>query len=168
MRYSNIDYFEIVNGTDVGVSLYTQGCMRHCRGCFNQAAWDLDGGEQYTIEFRDKIVAACCRPGIKRFSILGGEPLLERNKDELMTLCSLIKEANPYIKIWVYTGALYEDIKEDWLEFLQYFVDVLVDGPFEIDKRDITLPFRGSSNQRVIDVRKSIFEGKVINYFREE
>lgn len=164
MRYSGIEYFEITNGQDVGVSLFTQGCNRHCKGCFNSEAWDLDGGEQYTIEFRDKIVEACCRPGIKRFSILGGEPLLERNKDELMTLCSLIKEANPYIKIWVYTGALYEDIKEDWLEFLQYFVDVLVDGPFEIDKRDITLPFRGSSNQRIIDVKKSIFEGKVVLY----
>ena len=162
MRYSNIDYFEIVNGTDVGVSLYTQWCPRHCKGCFNQQAWDFDGGEKYTIEFRDKIVAACCRPGIKRFSILGGEPLLERNKDELMTLCSLIKEANPHIKIWVYTGDIYENVKDDWLEFFQYFVDVLVDGPFEIDKRDITLPFRGSSNQRIIDIKKSIFEGKVI------
>ena len=79
-----------------------------------------------------------------------------------MTLCSLIKEANPHIKIWVYTGDIYENVKGDWLEFFQYFVDVLVDGPFEIDKRDITLPFRGSSNQRIIDIKKSIFEGKVI------
>ena len=162
MSYSNIDYFEIVNGTDVGVSLYTQGCPRHCKGCFNQQAWDFNGGNEYTIEVRDNIVKACCRPGIKRFSILGGEPLLERNKDELMTLCSLIKEANPHIKIWVYTGDIYENVKDDRLEFFQYFVDVLVDGPFEIDKRDITLPFRGSSNQRIIDIKKSIFEGKVI------
>lgn len=164
MRYSNIEYFEIVNGIDVGVSLYTQGCERHCKGCFNTAAWDLDGGEEYTTELRDKVVKACCRPGIKRFSILGGEPLLERNKDELMTLCSLIKEANPDIKIWVYTGNIYEDIKETWLEFLQSSVDVLVDGPFEIDKRDITLPFRGSFNQRIIDIPKSIDEGKVVLY----
>lgn len=162
MRYSNIENFEIVNGKDVGVSFYTQGCPRHCKGCFNSQAWDFDGGEQYTIEVRDELVSMCTRPGIKRFSILGGEPLLERNKDELMVLCSLIKEANPDIKIWVYTGALYEDIKNDWLEFLQYYVDVLVDGPFEIDKRDITLKFRGSSNQRIIDVKKSIFEGKVV------
>ena len=162
MRYSNIDYFEIVNGTDVGVSLYTQGCPRHCKGCFNQQAWDFDGGEKYTIEFRDKIVAACCRPGIKRFSILGGEPLLERNKDELMTLCSLIKEANPHIKIWVYTGDIYENVKDDWYELLYNYVDVLVDGPYVDSKRDLRLKFRGSSNQRVIDVRKSIFEGKVV------
>lgn len=162
MRYSNIDYFEIVNGTDVGVSLYTQGCLRHCRGCFNQEAWDLTGGEQYNIEFRDQIIAACCRPGIKRFSILGGEPLLDRNRDELMSLCSLIKEANPYIKIWLYTGNTYEDIKDEWSDLLEYFIDVLVDGPFEIDKKDITLPFRGSANQRVIDIPKTINEGKII------
>ena len=168
MRYSNIENFEIVNGADVGVSFYTQGCMRHCKGCFNQQAWDLDGGKPYTDEVRDSIVKACSRPGIKRFSILGGEPLLDRNKEELIKLCSLVKEVNPDIKIWVYTGDIYENVKNSWLEFFQYYVDVLVDGPFELDKRDITLAFRGSSNQRVIDVRKSIFEGKVINYFREE
>ena len=162
MRYSNIEYFEIVNGTDVGVSLYTQGCPRHCKGCFNEEAWDLDGGEKYTIEFRDKIIAACCRPGIKRFSILGGEPLLERNRDELMALCSLIKEANPYIKIWVYTGNTYEELGSEWNEFLEYYVDFLVDGPFEITLKDLTLPFRGSSNQRIIDIKASIDTGETI------
>jgi anaerobic ribonucleoside-triphosphate reductase activating protein len=162
MRYSNIEYFEIVNGTDVGVSLYTQGCPKHCKGCFNEEAWDFNGGEKYTIEFRDKIIAACCRPGIKRFSILGGEPLLERNRDELMALCSLIKEANPYIKIWVYTGNTYEELSSEWNEFLENYVDFLVDGPFEITLKDLTLPFRGSSNQRIIDIKASIDTGDTV------
>lgn len=168
MRYSNIDYFEIVNGTDVGVSFYTQGCLRRCKGCFNQAAWDLEGGKLYTVEVRDDIVAACSRPGIKRFSILGGEPLLEQNREELMALCALVKEASPNIKIWLYTGAYYEDIEFFWNEFLENNIDVLVDGPFELDKRDITIKFRGSTNQRVIDVKRTINEGKIINYFEEE
>lgn len=152
MRYSNIEYFEVCNGVDVGVSLYTQGCAKHCKGCFNQQAWDFDGGEKYTEEFKLEVVSACCRPGIKRFSILGGEPLIERNRQELLDLCSEIKECNPYIKIWLYTGNVYEDIKDDWSDLLNY-VDVLVDGPFEVDKRDITLQFRGSSNQRVINLK---------------
>lgn len=168
MRYSNIDYFEIVNGTDVGVSFYTQGCMRHCKGCFNQVAWDLDGGKLYTDEVRDNIVKACSRPGIKRFSILGGEPLLDRNEMDLIKLCALVKEVNPDIKIWIYTGDTFENIKGRWLNLLQYYVDVLVDGPFELDKRDITIKFRGSTNQRVIDVKRTINEGKIINYFEEE
>jgi anaerobic ribonucleoside-triphosphate reductase activating protein len=162
MRYSNIDYFEIVNGTDVGVSFYTQGCPHHCPGCFNKETWDFDGGEAYTIEFRDKIVAACCTPGIKRFSILGGEPLIERNRDELMTLCSLIKEANPYIKIWVYSGNTFEVLKEEWSDFFELFVDVLVDGPFIQEKKDKRLKFRGSTNQRIIDIKQSLERGEVI------
>ena len=164
MRYSNIDTFEIVNGTNVGVSLYTQGCNRHCEGCFNSQAWDLDGGELYTIEARDKIIEACCRPGIKRFSIVGGEPLLDRNKDELISLCSLVKEANPDIKIWVYTGDTYENVKDEWNDLLEPFVDVLVDGPFILEQRDITLPFKGSSNQRLIDIKKTLDRGEIVIY----
>ena len=162
MRYSGIDEFEIVNGKDIGVSFYTQGCYRHCKGCFNEAAWDLDGGMEYTTDVRDKIVNLWSRAGIKRFSIVGGEPLLERNREEIMALCSLVKKANPDIKNRVYNGNVYEAIKDKWLEFFQYYVDVLVDGPFILDQRDITLPFRGSSNQRSIGVRKSIIEGKVV------
>lgn len=162
MRYSEIDNFEIVNGIDVGVSFYTQGCERHCKGCFNETAWDLDGGKEYTIEVRDNIISMCSRPGIKRFSILGGEPLLERNKEELLSLCSLVKEANRDIKIWLYTGDVYENIKDGWNDLLENFIDVLVDGPFEIDKRDITLPFRGSSNQRIINIPETINNGKII------
>ena len=164
MRYSNVDYFEIVNGTDVGVSLYTQGCERHCEGCFNKSAWDLDGGEKYYTDFRDRIISACCRPGIKRFSILGGEPLLERNRKDLIELCSMIKEANPNIKIWLYTGAIYQDVEEDWKDLINEYVDVLVDVPFVLEKRDITIPFRGSTNQRLIDIKKTIEKGEIVLY----
>lgn len=164
MKYSKVDYFEIVNGTNIGVSLYTQGCERHCKGCFNEAAWDLEGGNDYTIEVRDDIVNACCRPGIKRFSVVGGEPLLERNKEELIALCSLVKEANPDISIWVYTGDTYENVKDEWNDLFEPFVDVLVDGPFILEQRDITLPFRGSTNQRLVDIKKTIEKGEIVLY----
>ena len=164
MRYSNIDKFEIVNGSDVGISFYTQGCLRHCKGCFNQEAWSLDGGKPYTDEVKEEIIEACKRPGIKRFSILGGEPLLEQNREELSELCALVKGANKDIKIWLYTGNVYEEIINDWYRFITYFIDVLVDGPFILEQRDITLPFRGSSNQRIIDIKKTIKEGEIVNY----
>lgn len=164
MRYAEIEFFEITNGVDCGISLYTQGCPFHCKGCHNPETWNYDGGKLFTLEKRDMIVDACNQGKIKRFTILGGEPLIERNKSELMALCALIKAYRPDIKIWLYTGNLYEDIEDDWYYLLYYFIDVLVDGRFELDKRDITLPFRGSTNQRIIDVNKTIDTGKVTLY----
>jgi anaerobic ribonucleoside-triphosphate reductase activating protein len=168
MRYAQVRKLDISNGEGIGIALFTQGCPYHCEGCFNSETWDFNGGKEYTIEVRDKIVEMCCREGIKRFSILGGEPLLERNREELMTLCSLVKEANQNIKIWLYTGAHYEDIKDNWYDLLYNFIDILVDGPFEFDKRDLTLKFRGSSNQRVIDINKSITEDKIVLYLKDK
>lgn len=153
MKYAMIDPFEVVNGVDVGVSLYTQGCNKRCIGCFNQSAWDMDGGKDYTKDIEERIITMCGRPGIKRFTILGGEPLLDRNKEDLINLCINLKDKYPDLIIWLYTGNIYEDIKEEWKDLLIY-VDVLVDGPFEIDKKDLTLPFRGSNNQRIIYLNK--------------
>ena len=162
MRYASIRRLDISNGEGLGVTLFTQGCPFHCKNCFNPETHDFDGGKEYTIDTKNAILSLINRAQIKRFSILGGEPLIERNKEDMIDLCSSIKETRPDIKIWVYTGNIFENVKDDWYELLYNYVDVLVDGPYVDSKRDLRLKFRGSSNQRVIDVRKSIFEGKVV------
>ena len=162
MRYASIRRLDISNGEGLGVTLFTQGCPFHCKNCFNPETHDFDGGKEYTIDTKNAILSLINRAQIKRFSILGGEPLIERNKEDMIDLWSSIKEIRPDIKIWVYTGNIFENVKDDWYELLYNYVDVLVDGPYVDSKRDLRLKFRGSSNQRVIDVRKSIFEGKVV------
>ena len=162
MRYASIRRLDISNGEGLGVTLFTQGCPFHCKNCFNPETHDFDGGKEYTIDTKNDIVSLINRAQIKRFSILGGEPLIERNKEDMIDLCSSIKEIRPDIKIWVYTGNIFENVKDDWYELLYNYVDVLVDGPYVDSKRDLRLKFRGSSNQRVIDVHKTYCEDKVI------
>lgn len=162
MRYASIRRLDISNGEGLGVTLFTQGCPFHCKNCFNPETHDFDGGKEYTIDTKNVIVSLINRAQIKRFSILGGEPLIERNKEDMIDLCSSIKEIRPDIKIWVYTGNIFENVKDDWYELLYNYVDVLVDGPYVDSKRDLRLKFRGSSNQRVIDVHKTYCEDKVI------
>ena len=162
MRYASIRKLDISNGEGLGVTLFTQGCPFHCKNCFNPETHDFDGGKEYTIDTKNAILSLINRAQIKRFSILGGEPLIERNKEDMIDLCSSIKEIRPDIKIWVYTGNIFENVKDDWYELLYNYVDVLVDGPYVDSKRDLRLKFRGSSNQRVIDVHKTYCEDKVI------
>ena len=162
MRYASIRKLDISNGEGLGVTLFTQGCPFHCKNCFNPETHDFDGGKEYTIDTKNAIVSLINRAQIKRFSILGGEPLIERNKEDMIDLCSSIKEIRPDIKIWVYTGNIFENVKNDWYELLYNYVDVLVDGPYVDSKRDLRLKFRGSSNQRVIDIHKTYCEDKVI------
>ena len=162
MRYASIRKLDISNGEGLGVTLFTQGCPFHCKNCFNPETHDFDGGKEYTIDTKNAIVSLINRAQIKRFSILGGEPLIERNKEDMIDLCSSIKEIRPDIKIWIYTGNIFENVKDDWYELLYNYVDVLVDGPYVDSKRDLRLKFRGSSNQRVIDVYKTYCEDKVI------
>ena len=162
MRYASIRKLDISNGEGLGVTLFTQGCPFHCKNCFNPETHDFDGGKEYTIDTKNAILSLINRAQIKRFSILGGEPLIERNKEDMIDLCSSIKEIRPDIKIWVYTGNIFENVKDDWYELLYNYVDVLVDGPYVDSKRDLRLKFRGSSNQRVIDVHKTYCEDKVV------
>ena len=162
MRYASIRRLDISNGEGLGVTLFTQGCPFHCKNCFNPETHDFDGGKEYNTDTKNAILSLISRTQIKRFSILGGEPLIERNKEDLIDLCSSIKEVRPDIKIWIYTGNIFENVKDDWHELLYNYVDVLVDGPYVDSKRDLRLKFRGSSNQRVIDVHKTYSEDKVI------
>lgn len=164
MRYASIRSLDISNGESIGVVLFTQGCPFHCKNCFNPETHDFNGGKEYTLEIRDKIVSLISRSYIKRFSILGGEPLIDRNKQDLISLCSMIKKVRPDIKIWVYTGNTFENIKQSWYDLLYNYVDILVDGQFIDELKDLRLEFRGSSNQRLIDIKETYKNDNIILY----
>lgn len=180
MRYASIREMDISNGYGVGVSFFTQGCHFHCKNCFNQSTWDFNGGKEYTNATEVKIRSLVDRPYIHRFSILGGEPLEWCNIYDLTTLLLHIKEDadNQYKKmdVWLYTGYSLTDIiwrallefnphnpksryitdnKNTQIMSMLYFVDHLVDGQYEEDKKDFHLKFCGSSNQRIIDMKKT-------------
>ena len=157
MRYASIRDLDITNGTDIGVALFVQGCHFHCKNCFNKSTWDFDGGKEFTRETCNKFMKLVNRPFIKRVSILGGEPLAKENVDDVCNILKQIKNKT----IWVYTGHTFETVKN--YDIMKY-IDYLVDGQYIDELRDLRLKFRGSSNQRIIDVQKSLKENKVILY----
>jgi len=152
MRYAKIANYDVANGSGLRTTLFVQGCPHHCKGCFNPNTWDFDGGMEYTEETTREIIQLLNKPGIKGLSILGGEPLAQGK--ELYDILKRIKTAMPDIDIWMWTGYIYEELDPVQKEIVS-LVDVLVDGPFIEDKKDIRLKFRGSSNQRIIDIRKT-------------
>lgn len=167
MNYASLNTSDIANGTGVRVSLFVSGCTNHCKGCFNEQAWDFDYGHEFTDFETDMILELLKRPYIKGLSILGGEPLHQRNIEAVVDLVKLVKEKAPDKDIWCWTGFTFEDLLRDeskegfmW-EFLTN-IDVLVDGPFIEEQKDLSLKFRGSSNQRLIDVKKSFARGDVV------
>ena len=156
MRYAGIYDCDISNGKSVGQSLFVQGCHFHCQNCFNSETWDFDGGEEWDKETENKFIELAGRDYIKRITILGGEPLADENAEDVILLVKKLKSKYPDKKIWVYTGYTYEELLRDPTKSEIFNnIDVLVDGRFEFDKRDLTLAFRGSSNQRVIDVEET-------------
>lgn len=163
MRYAQIREMDISNGLGIGVTLFTQGCPYHCKNCFNPETWDFDSGCEWTQKDEDKIIDLLKPEYIKRLTILGGEPLIERNKEPLNKLLKRVKELYKNKKIWLYTGAEFEKIKDEYIDVLKY-VDIVVDGKYIDELRDIKLKFRGSSNQRIIDVQKSLKQNNIILY----
>ena len=161
MRYAQIRNMDISNGEHIGVSLFVQGCHFHCKGCFNKETWDFNGGKEWSQEIEDKFFELIDRPYIKRVSILGGEPLADENKEVVLDLIKKIKDKYPSKSIYLYTGYTFEEIYS--LDNLQC-VDVLVDGRYIEAQKDLTLAFRGSKNQRVIDVQKTLKEDKIVLY----
>lgn len=163
MRYAKIRKMDISNGEGVRVSLFVQGCSFHCKNCFNPETWDFNGGKDFTTAEVDKIIKLCNKDYIAGLSILGGEPLHPNNIESVSMLCEYFKFKYPNKTIWLWSGFKYEDIltRENNYDIFNY-IDVLVDGQFEEDKKDLTLKWRGSSNQRVIDCKKSLLENKII------
>lgn len=161
MHYGNIKEIDIADGPGVRVSLFVSGCRHHCKGCFNPETWDFEYGEPYTEETQEKILGLLAPDYIQGFTLLGGEPFEPENQRVLAGLLRRIKERYPGKDIWCYSGYLYdEDLAEGGRvhtevtdEMLSY-IDVLVDGEFVVELKDVTLVFRGSSNQRIIELRK--------------
>lgn len=163
MKYAKIRKMDISNGEGVRVSLFVQGCSFHCKNCFNQETWDFNGGKEFTTAEIQKIIELADKDYIAGLSILGGEPLHNNNVDEVFHIVATFKEKFPNKDIWLWTGFKFEDaIKDSKRKFILRNIDVLIDGQFEEDKKDLTLKWRGSSNQRVIDCKKSLAENKVI------
>jgi len=166
MRYSGIVNEDIENGPGVGVSLFTQGCPHHCKNCFNPETWSYDGGKEFTEEDRNKLIKMLGKSYITRFSLLGGEPFIPENISTLLALINFIKKEYPHIKIWAWTGYTLVELlmRHDLTTNLLHMIDVLVDGPFIEEKKDLTLPYSGSTNQRVINLKETFAEGQVVLY----
>ena len=169
MNYATIKKHDIANGPGVRVSLFVSGCNHHCKGCFNQEAWDFNYGQLFTEDTVDEILDALEPDYIQGLTLLGGEPLEFVNQKGVLPLVERMKARYPKKTLWVYTGFDYEkdvicDMIKRWpvtKELFQY-IDVLVDGKFVQELLDLKLRFRGSSNQRIIDIHRSREEGKVV------
>lgn len=162
MNYAKIRKFDVSNGPGVRSTLFVSGCTNKCEGCFNKELQDFNYGEKWTKDIEDDFIKQVMNPNIVGVNILGGEPMDQVRDEDLCNLLTRIKhETNK--SIWLWSGYLYEDIivSDDKRNILEY-VDVLIDGRFEIEKRNISLSYRGSSNQRVIDVKKSRESNKII------
>lgn len=169
MNYGNIKECDIANGPGVRVSLFVSGCRHHCKGCFNEETWDFQYGNPYTEEIEETIINLLKAGYIQGLSLLGGEPFEPENQHELVKLLRRVRETYPEKDIWCYSGYLYDvdmvsggrvytDVTEEMLSYL----DVLVDGRFVEAQKDVTLHFRGSRNQRIIDVKKSREANEVV------
>lgn len=169
MYYAEIKNCDIANGPGVRISLFVSGCTHHCKGCFNQVAWDFDYGTPFTQETIDKILNMM-KPGyIRGLTLLGGEPFEPQNQGPIVELLRQIKKTMPEKSIWAFSGYLFDrDILSgklgDWNVTKEYlsFLDVLVDGPFVEEKKNLSLRFRGSENQRLIDVPASLAAHKIV------
>ncbi|MFR6021394.1 MAG: anaerobic ribonucleoside-triphosphate reductase activating protein [Clostridia bacterium] len=169
MNYADIKKIDVANGEGVRVSVFVSGCNHHCKGCFNQCAWDFNYGKEFSEKEEQQIIEYMNHDYISGLSLLGGEPLEPKNQEGLLPLVKKVKEKFPDKNIWCYTGFDFEkDVvgkmaknNETTRELLKY-IDVIVDGKFEEDKRDLKLQFRGSSNQKIVDVKKSLQTGQIV------
>ena len=169
MNYADIKTLDIANGPGCRTSLFVSGCRNRCPGCFNSEAWDFQFGKRYTQETEDSIIESLSFPYVTGLTILGGEPFEPENQPFIDRLVTRVLDEAPDKNIWCFTGYLYEDLKSqtgskrtEYTDDILDSIDVLVDGPYIQEQSDITLRFRGSSNQRIIDVQKSLSEGKIV------
>ena len=160
MRYNLIRKMDISNGPGVRVSIFMQGCAFHCKNCFNPETWNFEGGQEFNENTINEVLNLCEENHIKGLSILGGEPMHPNNIDGTTKLAKAFKEKYPNKNLWVWSGFRFDNELKD-KEVLNY-IDVLVDGQYVDELHDFTLKWRGSSNQRVIDVKQSLEQSKVV------
>jgi anaerobic ribonucleoside-triphosphate reductase activating protein len=163
LRYAGIisnDTVDVDKG--IAVSFWTQGCPHHCEGCHNQDTWNFKDGYELPKDYIEQIKELLHKNRVHRsLSILGGEPLCKENADIVYNLVSNVKESYPNTKILLWTGGIFESLYKKYKYIFKY-IDILIDGPFILKKRDVTLPLRGSDNQRIIDIKKSLKEKKTV------
>lgn len=171
MNYSKINKFDSANGPGIRTSLFVCGCPIHCPGCFNKELQDFDYGQKFDKEAEEKILEYLSHPHVRGFTLLGGEPLAYDNRMSCYTLLKQIKEKHPNKDIWCYTGfRLDAELKlslrnletKDLMINMLSLIDVLVDGPFIEELKNPGLRFRGSSNQRIIDVQETLKQGEIV------
>jgi anaerobic ribonucleoside-triphosphate reductase activating protein len=161
MHYNKIRKMDISNGPGVRVSIFMQGCTFHCKDCFNKETWDFKDGKEFNDDVINEIIYLCSKDYIRGLSILGGEPLHPKNIEGSTKLAKVFKEKYPNKDIWIWSGFLYDDIKD---KDIFNYIDVLVDGQFDSKLKNPRLKFKGSSNQRVIDIKKTKLNKKIIMY----
>lgn len=171
MYYGNIKKYDIANGEGVRISLFVSGCTNHCKNCFQPETWDFAYGKPYTKETEAEILDFLKNDFCKGLSLLGGDPFEFSNQEELVQLCKKAKELYPKKDIWAWTGFILDQDLLDggrrhgpMTDELLSYIDVLVDGPFVEEKKNIQLAFRGSENQRVIDLKKSLAQNEIVLY----
>ena len=170
MHYATIKYYDIANGEGVRTSLFVSGCRHHCKECFNQVAWDFEYGEEFTKETEDKIIASLSPSYIRGLSLLGGEPMEKENQEALLGLIKRVKVEAPDKDIWIYSGFTFEELigEKDSRAYspiskeILSLCDVLVDGRFILEEKDISLQFRGSRNQRIIMLKPFFEKGELV------
>ncbi|MGN0586480.1 MAG: anaerobic ribonucleoside-triphosphate reductase activating protein [Oscillospiraceae bacterium] len=171
MNYGEIKKCDIANGEGVRTSLFVSGCTHHCKGCFNPDTWDFGFGRPYTAETEQEIIDSLKPDYIDGLSLLGGEPFEPANQRELVKLLRRVRTELPRKNVWCYTGYLFDAellspsrARCEYTDEMLSMTDILVDGEFVEEKKNISLAFKGSENQRIIDVQKSLASGEVVLY----
>lgn len=168
MHFSKIKENDISNGPGVRTSIYVSGCRNKCEGCFNKETWNFRYGQEFTNDNMNELMLACKKPHIKGITILGGEPLEPENQETVLEIINEFKKECPTKDIWMFSGYTLDGQIKEWCNTLPFTkdiienVDVLIDGKFEQDLKDISLGFRGSSNQRIIDMKQTRGESKIV------
>lgn len=171
MNYADIKQYDVANGIGVRVSLFVSGCTHHCKECFNKEAWDFDYGKPFTDKEADDIISYLKPDYVAGLSLLGGEPLEPVNQEGLLPLLRRVHNEYPNKTVWCYTGYLFDkDIlgrmcrESDVTKEILSYIDILVDGEFVLERKNLKVNFRGSDNQRIIDVKKSLETGEIVHW----
>ena len=161
MYYHNIDHCDMLNGEGIRVSLWVSGCSLHCKGCQNPQTWQFNSGIPFDRNALQELYEALDKPYIQGLTLTGGNPM--DNIPEILHICRTVKEKFPHKDIWLYSGYTFDELRQSQIAmYVLEYVDVLVDGPYVEEQRNIALPWRGSKNQRVIDIQKTLEQGRVI------
>ena len=161
MNYHNITHCDTLNGSGLRVTLWVAGCTHHCKNCHNPVTWDVNGGVAFDSKAMDELLDALDHDYIAGLSLSGGDPMHPANRKDILNICKIVKQKFPSKNIWMYTGYTFEEIKD--FNILQY-VDILVDGEYIDELRDIEMHWAGSKNQRIINVSETLTQGQIIQY----